>query len=121
VISMLSEQKGIKDLGGTMRLGSYPCMLTKGSLANRCYGQTLINERHRHRFEFNNEYKKAFEDAGMHFSGTLEHGTLCEISEIPDHPWMLGVQFHPEFKSKPLEPHPLFKDFIRTLVEGNPS
>lgn len=116
VISMLSEQKGIKDLGGTMRLGSYPCALVPNSLANRCYAQLLIHERHRHRFEFNNEYKNAFEKAGMLFSGTLENGSLCEISEIPDHPWMLGVQFHPEFKSKPLVPHPLFRDFIQTLA-----
>jgi len=116
VISMLSEQKGIKDLGGTMRLGAYPCSLIKDSLANRCYAKTLIHERHRHRYEFNNRYKQAFEQAGMLFSGTLENENLCEISEIPNHPWMLGVQFHPEFKSKPLEPHPLFRDFIRTLA-----
>ncbi len=116
VISMISEQKGIVDLGGTMRLGSYPCVLTKGSLASKCYGQELIHERHRHRYEFNNSYKDAFEKAGLRFSGTLENGTLCEISEIPDHPWMLGVQFHPEFKSKPLEAHPIFKDFIQTMV-----
>jgi CTP synthase len=116
VISMLSEQKGLLDLGGTMRLGAYPCALKKGSLAHQAYGETLIYERHRHRYEFNNEYKQAFEAAGLLFSGTLENGTLCEISEIPDHPWMLGVQFHPEFKSKPLEPHPLFRDFIQTLA-----
>lgn len=116
VISMLSEQRGIKDLGGTMRLGSYPCALKSGTLAYRCYGKPLIHERHRHRFEFNNQYKKQFEEAGMVFSGTLENGNLCEISEIPAHPWMLGVQYHPEFKSKPLEAHPLFADFIRTIV-----
>jgi len=118
VISMLSEQKGIQDLGGTMRLGSYPCALKKGSLAERCYEKALIHERHRHRYEFNNSYKEAFEKAGMSFSGTLEHGNLCEISEIPNHPWMLGVQFHPEFKSKPLEAHPLFRDFIQSLVKN---
>jgi CTP synthase len=116
VISMLSEQKGIQDLGGTMRLGSYPCALKKDSLAHRCYGQNLIQERHRHRYEFNNSYKEAFEKHGMVFSGTLEGGNLCEISEVSGHPWMLGVQFHPEFKSKPLAPHPLFKDFIRELA-----
>jgi CTP synthase len=116
VISMLSEQKGIQDLGGTMRLGSYPCVLKKGSLAAACYKKPLIYERHRHRYEFNNGYKDAFEKGGLVFSGTYEGGTLCEISELPDHPWMLGVQFHPEFKSKPLEPHPLFLDFIRTLA-----
>jgi CTP synthase len=116
VISMLSEQKGIKDLGGTMRLGSYPCVLKKGSLAASCYKKQLIYERHRHRYEFNNAYKDTFEKAGLLFSGTYEGGTLCEIAELPGHPWMLGVQFHPEFKSKPLEPHPLFLDFIRTLA-----
>jgi CTP synthase len=117
VISMLSEQKGIRDLGGTMRLGSYPCLIKEGTLAHRCYAKKLIHERHRHRYEFNNVYKETFEKAGMIFSGTLEHGTLLEISEISDHPWMLGVQFHPEFKSRPLEPHPLFRDFIQTLKD----
>lgn len=116
VISMLSEQKNIKNLGGTMRLGAYPCKLNIESAAYRAYGEILISERHRHRYEFNNEYKRAFEEKGMLFSGTLQHGTLCEISEIPDHPWMLGVQFHPEFKSKPLNPHPLFRDFIRSIL-----
>jgi len=118
VISMLSEQKGIQDLGGTMRLGSYPCTLKKGSLAASCYGKTLIHERHRHRYEFNDRYKEAFEKAGLLFSGTHEGGTLCEISEIPGHRWMLGCQFHPEFKSKPLDPHPLFLGFIRSLVKS---
>jgi len=116
VISMLSEQKQIQNLGGTMRLGAYPCSLKPGSLAETAYGKKLIWERHRHRYEFNNDYKKAFEEKGMLFSGTLEHGELCEISEVSGHPWMLGVQFHPEFKSKPLEPHPLFRDFIRTIL-----
>ena len=120
VIDLMPDQKNIATKGHTMRLGNYPCKLVPGTLAHKAYQQdmVMIQERHRHRFEFNNGYKKAFEDAGMHFSGTLEHGTLCEISEIPGHPWMLGVQFHPEFKSKPLEPHPLFKDFIQTLIEG---
>lgn len=116
VISMLSEQKQIQNLGGTMRLGAYPCSIQKDTLAHEAYGETLIWERHRHRYEFNNTYKKAFEEKGMVFSGTLEKGELCEIAEIPDHPWMLGVQFHPEFKSKPLEPHPLFKDFIQAVL-----
>jgi CTP synthase len=116
VISMLAEQKRIQNLGGTMRLGAYPCELKKGSLAYECYGQSLISERHRHRYEFNNQYKSAFEEKGMVFSGQLKQGDLCEISEIPSHPWMLGVQFHPEFKSKPLQPHPLFRDFIRSLL-----
>ncbi|HSX27054.1 MAG TPA: CTP synthase [Chlamydiales bacterium] len=116
VISMLSEQKKIQNLGGTMRLGAYPCDLAKDSLAYNAYGKKLIWERHRHRYEFNNQYKQRFEEKGMRFSGTLDKEDLCEISEIPSHPWMLGVQFHPEFKSKPLDPHPLFRDFIRTLA-----
>ena len=115
VISMLSEQRNIQNLGGTMRLGAYPCELKEGTLAFRAYGNKLIHERHRHRYEFNNEFKQAYEEKGMVFSGTLERGSLCEISEIPDHPWMLGVQFHPEFKSKPLVPHPLFHEFIQAV------
>jgi len=116
VISMLSEQKEIQNLGGTMRLGAYVCELKPHSLAHKAYGKTLISERHRHRYEFNNHYKSAFESKGMLFSGSLQNGTLCEISEVKDHPWMLGVQFHPEFKSKPLEPHPLFCDFIQAVL-----
>ncbi len=116
VISMLSEQKQIQNLGGSMRLGAYPCELKQGSLAYKAYGRSLISERHRHRYEFNNQYKSAFEEKGMVFSGKLEHGELCEIAEIPTHPWMLGVQFHPEFKSKPLEPHPLFREFIQAAI-----
>ncbi len=116
VISMLSEQKHIQNLGGTMRLGAYPCEIKEGSRAFEIYGQKLIWERHRHRYEFNNEYKRAFEEKGMVFSGKLERGELCEISEIPTHLWMVGVQFHPEFKSKPLAPHPLFRDFIKAVL-----
>jgi CTP synthase len=117
VISMLSEQRGVRDLGGTMRLGSYPCAIAKGSRAFEAYGKSPIWERHRHRYEFNNQYKKAFEEKGMRFSGRLETADLCEISEVADHPWMVGVQFHPEFKSKPLEPHPLFRDFIQACLD----
>ena len=116
VISMLSEQRNIQNLGGTMRLGAYPCSIKEGTLAYSAYGKKLISERHRHRYEFNNLYKKAFEDKGMVFSGVLENGELCEISEVKDHPWMLGVQSHPEFKSRPLEPHPLFREFIQAVV-----
>jgi CTP synthase len=116
VVSMLSEQNTIQNMGGTMRLGSYPCDLLEGSLAFRAYGRKLIHERHRHRYEFNNKYKKDFEGKGMLFSGILDRGSLCEIAEIQNHPWMLGVQFHPEFKSKPLEPHPLFCEFIKAVA-----
>lgn len=115
VICMLSEQKDVINLGGTMRLGAYPCELTEDSLAYQAYRKKIISERHRHRYEFNNEYKHRFEEKGMRFSGHLHLGTLCEISEISNHPWMLGVQFHPEFKSKPLEPHPLFREFIKAI------
>lgn len=116
VISMLSEQKNIANLGGTMRLGAYPCEIKKGTRAFDAYGEKLIWERHRHRYEFNNAYKGAFEEKGMVFSGKWEKGDLCEIAEIPSHPWMLGVQYHPEFKSKPLDPHPLFREFIRAVL-----
>jgi CTP synthase len=117
VISKLSEQKNVQNLGGTMRLGAYPCQIKKKSLAFSAYQKGLIWERHRHRYEFNNDYKTAFENKGMLFSGNLENEDLCEISEITSHPWMLGVQFHPEFKSKPLLPHPLFKEFIKACME----
>ncbi len=116
VISMLSEQRGISAKGGTMRLGAYPCELLDGSLAFKAYGKKVVSERHRHRYEFNNEYKREFEAKGMVFSGRFEHEELCEISEVAGHPWMLGVQFHPEFKSRPLDPHPLFRDFIAAVV-----
>jgi CTP synthase len=116
VISLLSEQKNVTELGGTMRLGAYECLLKEGSHAHRAYGASKISERHRHRYEFNNEYKEQFEKAGVTFAGTLSGGNLCEIMEINDHPWMVGVQFHPEFKSKPTEAHPLFLDFIKAAI-----
>lgn len=116
VISLLAEQKEVQSMGGTMRLGSYPCKLKTNSLAHKAYQESLIFERHRHRYEFNPLFEKDFEKQGMIFSGHLEHGILCEIAEIASHPWMLGVQFHPEFKSKPLSPHPLFQDFIKAIA-----
>lgn len=116
VISLLSEQRGIEDLGGTMRVGAYPCRLKEGSKAEKAYGCTLISERHRHRFEFNNTYKEKMEEKGLTISGTLDNDDLCEIAEIKDHPWMVGVQFHPEFKSKPTSPHPLFRAFIAAAL-----
>jgi CTP synthase len=121
VISMLSQQRGIVAKGGTMRLGAYPCKIAEDSLSFQAYGKRLISERHRHRYEFNNEYKSAFEAKGILFSGQLENEQLCEIAEVKDHPWMLGVQFHPEFKSRPLDPHPLFRDFIRALIVAKES
>jgi len=100
------------DLGGTMRLGAYPCVLSEGSLAARAYGTLEVMERHRHRYEFNNAYRERLTQAGLVISGTSPNGELVEIIELPDHPWFLGCQFHPEFKSRPHAPHPLFRDFI---------
>lgn len=116
VISLLSEQRGIKDLGGTMRLGAYICDLKPQSQAQKAYQQNQISERHRHRYEFNNHYKEMMEKKGFKISGVLKNENLCEIVEIESHPWMIGVQFHPEFKSKPTSPHPLFQDFIRAMI-----
>ncbi len=104
------------DKGGTMRLGAYPCVLTEGSVAFKAYGQKEISERHRHRYEFNNAYKERLEDAGLVISGASPDGELIEIVEIPDHPWFLGCQFHPEFKSRPMNPHPLFASFIKAAL-----
>ena len=101
------------DKGGTMRLGAYPCAISEGTHAFEAYKTANINERHRHRYEFNNAYRERLADMGMVFSGQSPDGTLVEIVEIPDHPWFLGCQFHPEFQSRPMKPHPLFKDFIR--------
>jgi CTP synthase len=100
------------DKGGTMRLGSYPCVLTEGSLAARAYGVPEIMERHRHRYEFNNAYRERLTEAGLAVTGTSPNGELVEIVELKDHPWFLGCQFHPEFKSRPMQPHPLFRDYI---------
>jgi CTP synthase len=104
------------DLGGTLRLGAYPCVLAEDSNAYRAYGQREISERHRHRFEFNNDYRERLEQAGLTISGTSPDNHLVEIVEIADHPWFLGCQFHPEFKSKPMNPHPLFRDFIAAAL-----
>ena len=121
IISLLSEQRGVKDLGGTMRLGAYPCTLTKDSLAHKAYGKGEISERHRHRYEFNSEYREELEKGGLRFTGTLKDGQLCEIAEVSNHPWMVGVQYHPEFKSKPTKPHPLFADFVKAMIHHKES
>jgi len=105
------------DLGGTMRLGAYPCSLTKGTLAHQIYGSEMVEERHRHRYEVNINYAEKLKLAGLVFSGLSPDGELPEIVELPNHPWFVGVQFHPELKSKPFEPHPLFKSFIRAAVD----
>jgi CTP synthase len=104
------------DKGGTMRLGAYPCVLETGSRVAEIYGEKSISERHRHRYEVNLNYRKALEKAGMRFSGMSPDGVLPEIVEYPDHPWFIGVQFHPELKSKPFDPHPLFTSFIAAAV-----
>ncbi len=116
VISLLSEQKGVEDLGGTMRLGAYPCELKSGTKAAKAYGSATISERHRHRFEVSDAFKTPFQESGLVISGILPKQGLCEIVEVKDHPWMVGVQFHPEFKSKPSQPHPLFKAFIEAAI-----
>ena len=112
VIDLLPEQKDVEDKGGTMRLGVYPCQLGRDTRAGRAYQQEIVFERHRHRFEFNNEYRERLGAAGLRFSGVSPDGRLVEIAELADHPFMLGSQFHPEFKSRPTRPHPLFRDFV---------
>jgi CTP synthase len=112
VIDLLPEQRQIEDKGGTMRLGNYPCKLLPGSRAAQAYGQDMIYERHRHRFEFNNEYRKQLEEAGLVYSGLSPDEVLVEICELAEHPWMVSCQFHPEFASRPGRPHPLFRDFV---------
>ena len=112
VIYKLRELRGVDELGGTMRLGAWACQLISGSNAHKAYGTLEISERHRHRYEFNREYEETIVAHGMKLTGATPDGTYVEIVEIPDHPWFLGCQFHPEFKSKPLEPHPLFRAFI---------
>jgi CTP synthase len=112
IIYKLRELTGVEEMGGTMRLGAWPCMLQPDSLAARAYGQTEISERHRHRYEFNREYEAILTGAGLRITGTTPDATYVEIVEIPTHPFFLGCQFHPEFKSKPLQPHPLFREFV---------
>ncbi len=117
VIDLMLEQRGITDMGGTMRLGLYPCALKEGSAAAKAYGAAEVDERHRHRFEFNNKYRDQFEQKGMIFSGVSPDNMLVEISEIKDHPFMVGSQFHPEFLSRPMRPHPLFVGFLKAAKE----
>ena len=117
VIDMMEEQKKIKNMGGTMRLGSYDCKLVKGTKTYEAYGEEDISERHRHRFEFNNEFRQDLQDKGLIISGTSPDEFLVEIVELPDHPWAIGCQFHPEFKSRPNRPHPLFKSFLEAVHE----
>ncbi|MBX3018628.1 MAG: CTP synthase [Bdellovibrionaceae bacterium] len=118
VIDIMNEQRGIQNKGGTMRLGAYSCNLMPGSKAHQVYKSNLIFERHRHRFEFNNKYKALFEKKGMNAAGICKERDLVEIVELVDHPWFIGVQFHPEFKSKPLAPHPLFTQFVKASLKS---
>jgi CTP synthase len=106
----------VKEMGGTMRLGAYPCVLAEKTLAFKAYGTQKISERHRHRYEFNNKYREIFMKKGMVFSGLSPDGRLVEIIELKGHPWFVACQFHPEFVSRPLAPHPLFRDFVRAAV-----
>ncbi len=117
VIHLMEDQKNVKNKGGTMRLGSWPCNLKPGSRAYHCYGELEINERHRHRYEVNNKYRAQFEEAGVVFSGTSPDGELVEIMELPAHPFFVAVQFHPELKSRPNRPHPLFKALVAAAVD----
>jgi CTP synthase len=117
VIYKLRELKGVDELGGTMRLGAYPCKLAEGSFARAAYGEAEISERHRHRYEFNREYEQVLKDHGLRLAGETPDGVYVEICELADHPWYLGCQFHPEFKSRPLEPHPLFRAFVGAALE----
>jgi CTP synthase len=116
VVSLLSEQREVQELGGTMRLGAFQCQLKPETKAYKAYQQPQISERHRHRYEFNNKYLEQMFHKGFIVSGMRDDGLLCEIAEIKDHPWMVGVQFHPEFKSKPTDPHPLFSNFLQAMV-----
>ena len=117
VIHLMERQRSVTEKGGTMRLGSYPCRIDRDSKAFACYQQELVAERHRHRFEFNNQYRDLFRSKGMRFSGLWPEGNLVEMIELENHPWFIGVQFHPEFKSKPTTPHPLFRGFIQAALE----
>jgi CTP synthase len=113
----MDSQRKVTDLGGTMRLGAYPARLRANSKAHQAYGTTEISERHRHRYEVNNAYRDLLAEHGMRFSGVSPDGNLVEIIEIPDHPFFLGCQFHPELKSRPTRPHPLFASFIKAAVQ----
>jgi CTP synthase len=121
VICLMNEQLQVCEKGGTMRLGAYPCQLREGSRIRAIYGQQAISERHRHRYEFNNAYRMTFEAAGMVASGLSPDGKLVEAIELPEHPWFIAVQYHPEFKSKPTQPHPLFADFVRAALKRKES
>lgn len=117
IIDLMNDQKYIDIMGGTMRLGAFPCRLKKDSLAHQIYGEIDISERHRHRYEFNNKYRDCIQEKGMVISGTSPDDLLVEVIELPDHPFFIGVQYHPEFKSRPDKPQPIFKAFVKKAAE----
>ena len=117
VIDLMPEQRDVMQLGGTMRLGQYPCVLNERSKAYSVYRESLIHERHRHRYEVNNDYRDALARSGMLISGTSPDNRIVEMIELPDHPWFVGCQFHPELKSRPNRPHPLFAGFVRASLQ----
>lgn len=117
VIDFMPDQYGDIPKGGTMRLGAYPCTIAKGTILERAYGTTFTSERHRHRYEFNNEYREKMEEAGLKIAGTSPDGRLVEAVELPQHPHYVGVQYHPEFKSRPNKAHPLFREFIAAALK----
>jgi CTP synthase len=117
VIDLMAEQRNITDKGGTMRLGAYDCRLRHGSLAEKCYGKTDISERHRHRYEYNSQFKDELEKAGLKISGVNPQHDLVEIVELPNHPYFIACQFHPEFKSRPQAAHPLFDGLIAAALQ----
>jgi len=119
VIHLMADQEGVTELGGTMRLGAYPCILTDGSRSTEAYGTKEISERHRHRYELNNVYREMLEKSGLLIAGISPDGRLVEMVEVPDHPWFVAVQFHPELKSRVTRPHPLFREFVRASVKYN--
>ena len=116
VIDLMESQQGVENKGGTMRLGSYPCKIMDGTHAKEAYGSNLVHERHRHRYEFNNEYREVFKEKGLVISGTLPDDSLVEMIEVKDHPWFVATQAHPELKSRPNNPHPLFRDFVKAAL-----
>lgn len=117
VIALMDSQLGVVDKGGTMRLGAYPCRIAEGTFTAAAYEKSEVQERHRHRFEFNNQFRETLKDAGMIIAGTLPDDSLVEVVEVKDHPWFVGCQFHPELKSRPNNPHPLFREFVRAALE----
>jgi CTP synthase len=119
VIDLMPEQRDVANLGGTMRRGLYPCKLVPSTLAHGAYNDLVVYERHRHRFEFNNEYREVLQDAGMVFSGLSPNGRLVEIIELADHPWFVASQFHPEFRSRPQRAHPMFRDFVTAAISAS--